>query len=192
VLFKDISSRKRAELALGASEQRYRTLFETMDEGYHLGDVLFNADGSVADVRFVEANPKAIKLLGVNHVGKLISEVFPNYEPIGFDIWGRVARTGRGERMERYAAFLNTWYEFYISKSEPDNPYSHRVAVLFKDITTRKLAEISLRESEEKKAFLLKLSDALRPLTDAGAGQFCGQPGVSQAWCPQRDRQLSG
>lgn len=167
ILFKDISARKRAETALSASERRYRTLFETMDEGYHLGDVIFDADGRAVDVRFVEANPTAIRLVGVNHVGRLVTEVFPNYEPIGFEIWGRVARTGRGERMERYAAFLKTWYEFYIFKPEPHDPRSHRVAVIFKDITARKLAEIALRESEEKQAYLLKLSDALRPLTDA-------------------------
>ena len=167
ILFKDISARKRAELALAASELRYRSLFETMDEGYHLGDVIFGPDGRVADVRFVEANPAAIRLVGVDHVGRLISEVFPDYEPIGYEIWGRVARTGRSERMERYAAFLQAWYEFYIFKSEPDNPQSHRVAVIFKDISVRKRAEIALRESEEKKAYLLKLSDALRPLTDA-------------------------
>jgi signal transduction histidine kinase len=167
LLFKDISSRKRVELELAASELRYRTLFETMDEGYHLGDVLFDDDGRVRDVRFVEANPAAIRLVGVDHVGRLVSEVFPNYEPIGYEIWGRVARTGRSERMERYAAFLQAWYEFYIFKSEPDNPQSHRVAVMFKDISQRKRAEIALRESEEKKAYLLKLSDALRPLTDA-------------------------
>lgn len=167
ILFKDITARKRIELALAASELRYRSLFETMDEGYHLGDVIFDSDGRVSDVRFVEANPAAVRLVGVDHVGRLVSEVFPNYEPIGYEIWGRVARTGRGERMERYAAFLQAWYEFYIFKSEPNNPRSHRVAVMFKDISVRKRAEIALRESEEKKAYLLKLSDALRPLTDA-------------------------
>jgi signal transduction histidine kinase/CheY-like chemotaxis protein len=167
ILFKDISARKSAELALAASELRYRTLFETMDEGYHLGDVIFDNEGRVRDVRFVEANPAAVRLVGAPHVGRLVSEVFPDYEPVGFEIWGRVARTGRSERMERYTAFLQAWCEFYIFKSEPDNPHSARVAVIFKDISTRKRAEIALRESEEKKAFLLKLSDALRPLTDA-------------------------
>jgi signal transduction histidine kinase/CheY-like chemotaxis protein/PAS domain-containing protein len=167
LLFKDISARKRVELALAASELRYRTLFETMDEGYHLGDVMFDTDGRVRDVRFVEANPAAVRLVGADHVGRLVSEVFPDFEPFGYEIWGRVARTGRGERMERYAAFLQAWYEFYIFKAEPGNPQSVRVAVIFKDISARKRAEIALRESEEKKAFLLKLSDALRPLTDA-------------------------
>ncbi|WP_199267034.1 hypothetical protein, partial [Escherichia coli] len=39
--------------------------------------------------------------------------------------------------------------------------------IVFTDITARKKAETALRESEERQAFLLKLSDAIRPLADA-------------------------
>jgi signal transduction histidine kinase/CheY-like chemotaxis protein len=42
-----------------------------------------------------------------------------------------------------------------------------RMAGLIGDITPRKRAEISLRESEERQAFLLTLSDALRPLANS-------------------------
>ena len=40
-----------------------------------------------------------------------------------------------------------------------------------RDVTTERLAEIGLRETEERQAFLLKLSDALRPLSDLVAAQ---------------------
>jgi GAF domain-containing protein len=40
-----------------------------------------------------------------------------------------------------------------------------------RDITDRKLAEVALREGEERQAFLLKLSDALRPVADPVAIQ---------------------
>lgn len=41
-----------------------------------------------------------------------------------------------------------------------------RMAGIMQDITDRKRADAALRESEARKAFLLKLSDALRPLGD--------------------------
>lgn len=43
-----------------------------------------------------------------------------------------------------------------------------RVGILFRDIIERKRAEVEQRQNEERQAFLLKLSDALRPLDDAG------------------------
>ena len=44
---------------------------------------------------------------------------------------------------------------------------AERMAGLIGDITARKRAEIALRESEERQAFLLTLSDALRPLASS-------------------------
>ena len=53
----DITDRKHAEEELRRSEERYRTLFESMDEGFCIVEMMFDADGRPVDYRFVEINP---------------------------------------------------------------------------------------------------------------------------------------
>ena len=72
-----------------------------------------------------------------------------------------MADTGEPAKMEDYAALVDRWFETSAHRRGVD-----RVSYLYRDITERKRAETSLRESEERQAFLLKLSDALRPLSD--------------------------
>lgn len=56
----DIDIAKRAQDALSESEERYRTLFESMDEAYAVVDVLKDEAGAWVDFRFVEVNPAFI------------------------------------------------------------------------------------------------------------------------------------
>jgi PAS domain S-box-containing protein len=59
------------------------------------------------------------------------------------------------------------WISVTAQVHFPDGPSAGRMIGLIGDITERKRTEIALRESEERQAFLLTLSDALRPLADA-------------------------
>ena len=161
----ETTERVLAEQALATD---YRRLFDSMDQGYLLADVIFDADGRATDIAYLEANPAATRMVGTDLTGKRLREVSPDYEEYWYEIWGRVARTGQGERLERYASPEGRWYDFHVFKADPQNTASHRIAVMFQDVTTRKKAEVLLRESEERQAFLLRLSDALRPLNDEG------------------------
>ena len=56
--------------ALQESAERYRTLFESIDEGFCVIEVLHDDDGRPADYRFIEANPAFEQQTGlVNAVG---------------------------------------------------------------------------------------------------------------------------
>jgi two-component sensor histidine kinase/PAS domain-containing protein len=145
-----------------------RTSFEAMDQGYLLVDVIVDEAGRAVDLEYVEANPAAIQVVGDDMTGRRVSESGIHYEPYWYEVWGRVARTGKGERLQRYAAPLKRWFDFFVFKPAPNDRQSRRVAVLFQDVTEPRKAATALRDSEERHAFMLKLSDALRQLHDPG------------------------
>ncbi len=150
VTFVDVTARRSAEAALRQSEARYRQLFEKMQEGYALADVVFDTDGNAIDVCFVEANPASEELTGQALVGRRMREIATGLAPEWFAAYGRVARTGAPERLESFVAALGRWYDFNLFKLHPEDADSPRVAVLFQDVTARRTAEDALRQSETR------------------------------------------
>lgn len=152
--------RDRAEDARRRSEETYRLLFDSIDEGYFIKDVLFDPDGRPSDVFYVDANPAAIRMCGADFRGRRLKEIDPTYEEFWFEIFGRVAVTGTSERLERYATPNGRWWDFHVSKLGGEE--SRRIAVIFQDVTERRRTEAALRASAARQAFLLRLHDALR------------------------------
>ncbi|MFC4314090.1 HWE histidine kinase domain-containing protein [Steroidobacter flavus] len=145
-------------------ERDWRELFRSIDTGLCIIEVIFDAAGRPVDYVFLDANPAFEAQTGLtNAIGKRVRDLAPTLEQFWFETYGRIARTGQPERFEHRADALGRWYSVYAFPFGP--PAQHRLAVLFDDIKPRKLAEAALRESEERQAFLLKLSDAMRPLT---------------------------
>ena len=163
----DIDARKRAEAARRDSEACYRTLFEAMDEAYAVVEVLKDQAGAWVDFRFVEVNPAFIEHTSMPWpVGKTATELLGRPNPRWTLLYGQALDTGASIRVEEDEPTLGRIFDLNIFPLDQDR---NRVAVLFTDITTRKRAEAALRESEERQAFLLKLSDALRAEPDADA-----------------------
>ena len=145
---RDVAAQKRAETALRESERRYRTLFETMDEGFCVAEMIYDANGKPVDYRFVEINPAFEKHAGLKGaLGRTIREMVPTLEAHWFEIFDRVARTGEAVRFENRAAAMNRDYDVYASRV--GGPESRRVAILFNDITERKRAEEEIRRYTE-------------------------------------------
>jgi PAS domain S-box-containing protein len=171
VLYREVTESKRAEAAVRASEERYRTLFEAMDEGYCIIEMLFDPpDGDRAvDYRFVEVNPAFEAQSGMRQVvGRRMREFVTDIEEHWLANYGRVARTGEPIRFANEYTGLNRWFEVYAFRVGP--PGGNRVAVLFTDITARKRAERGqeelldrLREADRRKdEFLATLAHELR------------------------------
>lgn len=73
-----IIQRKRAEAALRDSEARYRTLFSSIDEGFCVIELLFDARGRAVDYRYLDTNPTFEQQAGITEVvGKTALEVTP-------------------------------------------------------------------------------------------------------------------
>jgi PAS domain-containing protein len=130
---------QKAIAALGRSEARYRSLFENMLDGYAYCQMLFE-DGAPRDFIYLEINDSFARLTGLKDVvGKKASEAIPGIRessPELFEIYGRVASTGRPERFQMYLEPLGIWFSVSVYCPGQD----HFVAV-FENVTERKVAE---------------------------------------------------
>lgn len=161
----DVILQLRGEI-LHKLEGKYRTLFNSMDEGYCIIQMLYDSSGKPCDWRYIEVNPAFELHNGLtNATGKTIRELTPDIEQKWIDIYGRVAETGESIRFEEDSTALQRVFDLYAFRI--GEPGERMVAVLFTNITDRRKAEKILLESESRKAYLLKLSDALRPVADA-------------------------
>ncbi len=145
----DTVERARAEEALRESEERYRSLFQSIDEGFCTVEVLFDKDGRPFDYRFRETNLAFAKQTGLKEVaGKTARELVPGLEDRWFEACRRVALTGEHVRFENRVESLDGWFDVYAYPV--GRPQSRTIGILFRDVTRRRLAEEALRESEER------------------------------------------
>src|SRR5687767_10702565 len=80
---------------LRESEERYRMLFNSIDEGLCVCEMILDDGGKPYDYRFLEINPTFEKQTGLaGALGKTARQLLPNLEQRWFEIYGRVALTG--------------------------------------------------------------------------------------------------
>src|ERR1051325_7414756 len=161
--------REWAEQAVRASEEQYRLLFNSMEEGFCTIEVLFDGRNNPTDYRFLEINDAFERHTGlVNAKGKLMRELAPNHEQRWFDTYGKIALTGESQRFENSAEALGRWYEVHAFRL--GDPVARCVGIVFSDVTHRKEREDEMRRAKEqaerasnaKDEFLAALSHELR------------------------------
>jgi PAS domain S-box-containing protein len=146
---RDITERRRIETALREGEERYRTLFNSIDEGFCIVEVIFDRDNQPVDYRFLEVNPSFEKQTGLAGAkGKKMRELAPRHEDYWFEIYGGIALTGEPARFQNHAEQLRRWYDVYAFRF--GDPANRQVAILFNDITGRKQTEESLAKAKEE------------------------------------------
>ena len=160
-IVEDITIYRQYQNALLASEDRYRTLFNYMDEGYCVVEMIFDAAQNPIDFRFLEVNPPFEIQSGlVNVTGKRILEIIPNFDYLLIAKYGQVSLTGEPNRFEFEVKALERWFDFYVFRIEYLE--GNKIAILFNNINARKKTEQALIASEERlQAFVMSSSDMI-------------------------------
>ena len=144
----DITERRLSAEALLESEERYRQLFNEMNVGCALLEVIGDAEGTPFDARFVDVNPAFERITGYakeSVAEERVSEVFPQIQPCWFERLGQVALTGQSIHFEGYSDVFKKYFDVTAFRPRPEH-----FAIVFADITERKQAEQRLEEAERK------------------------------------------
>jgi len=141
-----IIKQKRIESELRESKEKYRSLFANMLDGFAFCRIITDEGGKPADFVYLEVNDAFENLTGLKKeavIGKRVTQAIPGIReanPELFDIYGRVALTGKEERFELYFKPLKIWLA--VSAYSPSRGY---FAAVFENITERKRTEAELR-----------------------------------------------
>ena len=142
-----------AGVELRQAEAWYRTLVQTIDEGFCLLERVAAPPGAppgtLPDFRYLATNPAFERHAGLSAVvGRTLREVVPAVEADVLACYDRVATTGEPARFELRVAALDRWIDARVTRV--DAPGEERLAVVFTDVTEGKRAEAALRASEER------------------------------------------
>jgi PAS domain S-box-containing protein len=149
----DVTERKATEEALAQSESRLRRVFDSIDEGYSLCEMILGADGKAVDYRFIEVNPLFEQMTGIKDpVGRTAYSMVPGLEPFWLEIYTRVALGGETLRFEHGSQVMGRYFDVF---STPVPPLG-RFVIVFKDVTARKRTEAALQESEQRAQRILE------------------------------------
>ena len=141
VYFRDITEQKRAASALQATERRYRTLFESIEDGFCIVEVQLDEAGAPRNYVFLATNPAFTSATGLeNAVGRSALELVPGLGSWWVQTYGRVALTGEPARFENYSAALERWFDVYAFRFGTED--QRQVAIFFRNVTDRKAAEL--------------------------------------------------
>lgn len=133
-------AKRRADRSLKESEERYRMLFEGIQEGMAFCEMVYDEDGTPVDWRYLKVNAQFTALTGLRDIeGKKVSEAIPGIlerDPDLIVVYNRVATTGDSEKIETYVNSIGQWLD--ISVISPSRGY---FSAIFENVTERKRDE---------------------------------------------------
>ncbi len=151
---------------LASTEARYRALFEYINEGFALHEILLDEAGAPYDYRYLDMNPAFCRLTGLDAdsvIGRTVRELLPGTEDDPADWIGRfghVALTGEEFVCEEPSVVLGRWFRVHAFRPAP-----LQFAVTFTDVTER-------RSAEQATADALELQRRIAFVSPVGIGAY--------------------
>jgi PAS domain S-box-containing protein len=163
-ILRDRTEEHLAGAALRKAQERFETIFDTVEAAFAIVEVKFDENDEPINYRFIEANPAFARQSGVDLRGKWVTEHAPNLERFWFETYGRVAKTGEPVNFENYAEAFQRWFD--VRAVRVGDPADRQIAIIFNDVTARREAEERLRVSE---AMARKNAERVQLALEAGA-----------------------
>ncbi|WP_458096393.1 PAS domain S-box protein [Roseomonas sp. WA12] len=157
---RDVTEERAAEDTLQRSEAHWRGLFERLQEGLIIGELVRDPTGRVTDWRYLDVNPAWGALVGFppeQAIGQTLRTMLPSVQDSWVSDMARVVETGEPAAFTREVVGLGRWYEGHAFALEDD-----RFAVVFAEVTGR-------MDAEARRIALRTLDDRLRDMRDLPA-----------------------
>lgn len=147
---------------------RYRDLFESIDEGFCIVQLLVDDRQRTVDGRLLDVNPAFARHTGLRATaGRTLRELLPAVDPSWLALCDEVACTGRSRRLTERSATIGRWFDIHVFRIGA--PEERKIAVLFSDITARKRREAGLARLGELADDLSRLSTPDEIMLTVGA-----------------------
>jgi PAS domain S-box-containing protein len=184
------------EQALRDSERRWRSLIGSVNQGFCIFEMLYDEAGAPVDYRFLEVNPTFEHHTGlVNAVGRTARELVPGLELDWVRTYALVVESGEPLRFEQESPAMGRWFE--VDAVRVGGPGSREVALLFSDITARRLAEADadlvatvieqIRLAADGDALLARVSEMLGTYLKVARCSFIEVDAAGEHWVIRRE-----
>ncbi len=144
---RDVTEYKKAEANLIESEEKFRSLYANMMNGSALHTLVYNDQGVPEDYRIIEVNPAFESQLGISRetvINKTGRVAYGVDNPPYFDIYSKVALTGKPEVFETYFAPLDKHFSISVYGLRKGS-----FATIFENITERKRVEMENERTQK-------------------------------------------
>ncbi len=163
---------------LKISEKEYRKLYNSMNEGLAVHELIYNQEKVPVDYKIVNINAAFEKVLGIKKedvVGKKATAAYKTEEAPYLDIYARVAETGTPTKFETYFQPMDKYFTISVFSPSPGV-----FATVFEDITVEKRVKKELEKSEEKYRTIFENSADAILLTGPNGQIYAANPAACQ------------